>query len=77
MALLFGLKDIFIFILGLWDEYGFLFALYTAFLFVFIVVRVLIRDHAGEYGNMANVFLFLYIAIPIGYRLLFKRGSLD
>lgn len=76
-AVLFGLKDILYFVLSTWSENGLWFALYIAFLFVFIVVRVLIRDHAVEYVNWANGILFLYILVPIAYRFLFKRGGLD
>lgn len=68
-----GIKGFFI----LWYSEGIGITLYVTFLVVFIIMRVLIRDYAYDLIGWANLFLLLYAAIPILYRLFFKREDLD
>jgi len=73
LLILAGIKDGIKGFFFLWSENGLVVALYMVFLIVFIIVRVLIRDYEPKYIGVANLFLMLYVASPIVYRL-FKKG---
>lgn len=59
----------------IWHEGGLLLALYVITLLILLIVRVLIRDYAQQYVNLANGAIFIFIILPIAYRFLIKRDS--